>query len=294
MSRLGHGLREAREIVRETLEAWQDDGAVQWGAALAYYATLSLPPLVLLLLAGAGRIHGDEAARVELLSWSGRAFGPQGRAATRTIMENSPESVGVLGTGSAVLLLLVATGVFAQLQKAMNEIWDVEWPGGGVERFLRARGLGFLVVLVLGVLFAAAVTASTAIALVAPYLRQLVPGARLLLLVGNAGFSFAVVALLFAALFRVLPDVRISWRDVWVGAGVSALLFLVGNAALGLYLRVSTVGSAYGAAGSLLGLLVWIYYSAQVYFFGAEFTQVWARRYGGAIEPARGAVAKPR
>ncbi len=263
---------------------------MQWGAALAYYATLSIPPLVLILLLALGRVHGDAAARSALLGWSARVFGAEGFAVTRTVLENSPDDAAALGLGSGLVLLVVATGVFAQLQHAMNDIWGVEWPGGGVATFLRARLLAFVVVVVMGAVLVVAMTASTLVTALLPYLRRFLPGARLFIVPGNLAFSFVVVALLFAAFFRVLPDVRISWRDVWVGAAVSALLFLAGNALLGLYLRHFRLGSAYGAAGSLLGLLVWFYYSAQVYFFGAEFTQVWARRRGGAIEPARGAV----
>jgi len=263
---------------------------MQWGAALAYYATLSLPPLVLILLLVLGRVHGDAAARSALLGWSGRVFGPEGFAVTRTVLENSPDAGAALGVGSGLVLLVVATGVFAQLQHAMNDIWGVEWPGGGVTTFLRARLLGFVVVVVMGAVLVVAMTTSALITALLPYLRRFVPGAHLFIVPANLAFSFAVLALLFAALFRVLPDVRISWRDVRLGAVVSALLFLAGNALLGLYLSHFPLGTAYGAAGSLLALLVWIYYSAQVYFFGAEFTQVWARRHGGAIEPARGAV----
>lgn len=265
---------------------------MQWGAALAYYSTLSLPPLVLILLLALSRVHGDAAARSALLGWSGRVFGPEGLAVTRTVLQNSPDAGAAVGLGSGLLLLALATGVFAQLQHAMNEIWGVEWPGGGVATFLRARLLAFVVVLLLGAVLIVAMTASTLVTALLPHLRRFVPGSHLLIVPANLGFSFLVVALLFATFFRVLPDVRISWRDVWVGASVSALLFLAGNGLLGLYLRNVRIGSAYGAAGSLLGLLVWIYYSAQVYFFGAEFTQVWARRYGGAIEPARGAVTR--
>lgn len=287
-------LRDAKGLLKETLAEWRDDGAMQWGAALAYYAILSLPPLVLILLFLAGNIYGDATARLELLRWIERIFGDQGLAVTRMVLENRPEGAGFVGVGSGIFLVLVATGVFAQLQRAMNAIWGVEWPGASVTTLIRARALGFLVVLVLGAIFAAAVAASAAFGFVAPYAERLLPAAPTIFVVLNNAFTFVLVTILFASFFRVLPDVRISWRDVWVGAGVSALLFLAGNGLLTLYLRRSAVGSAYGAAGSLLGVLVWIYYSAQVYFFGAEFTQVWARRYGGALEPARGAVRKDR
>ena len=287
------GLAEAREILRETTREWLEDGAMQWGAALAYYAILSLPPLVLLLLLLTGEIYGDEAARSSLLRWTERVFGAQGLTVVRTVVENIPEEGGnALGVGSGLFLLAVATGVFAQLQRAMNAIWDVEWPGGGIRAFLRARLLGFLVVLVVGALFGAAVTASAAAGFVSTHLAAELPGTGILLTGLNLGASFVLLTLLFATFFRVLPDVEISWRDVWIGAGVSAFLFLMGNGLLALYLQRSDIGSAYGAAGSLLGFLVWAYYSAQVYFFGAEFTQVWARRYGGDLAPARGAVRR--
>lgn len=283
-------LREAKDVLGKTLREWRDDGAMQWGAALAYYAILSLPPLVLIILFLVGSVMGDAAARVELLRWIERLFGSQGLAVTRMILQNRPEGAGFVGLGSGLFLIVVATGVFSQLQRAMNSIWDVEWPGGSVLSLVRARLLGFLVVLVLGGVFAVAVSASALFGFLAPWVERILPGASTVFSLLNYAFTFFLVTLLFATFFRVLPDVRISWRDVWVGAAVSALLFLAGNAILTVYLRRSAIGSAYGAAGSLLGVLVWIYYSAQVYFFGAEFTQVWAHRYGGAIEPARGAV----
>lgn len=288
------GIQEVRDVLGETFSAWREDGAIHWGAALAYYAILSLPPLVLILLLAVGRVYGDITARKELLRWTGRIFGNQGVGAVRTILENAPASTGVVGVGSGLLLIALGTGVFAQLQKAMNHIWGVAWEGGGLASILRTRLLGFLVVLVLGLLFVLVVAVSAAVTFLTPYAERIFRGTATVVLGVNFALTFTVLTLLFATFFRILPDVRISWRDVWVGATVSAVLFLVGNTLLGIFFRMAEIGSAYGAAGSLLGVLMWVYYSAQVYFFGAEFTQVWARRYGGRIEPARGAMRRSR
>lgn len=287
MGEMDSKLRTAWELVRDTWKAWQADNATQWGAALAYYTILSFAPLVLILLSVARWVYDDATARAEIIQWTSRVFGPQGPALTRTIMEGSPESGTTIGVGSSLVLLFVATRVFAHLHQAMNHVWNLEPSKGGLKGLVRSRVRGFLMVLVLAGLLLLAVAASAIAAFLAPYVDRILPGSGVYLTTLNFLVSFGILTLLFASFFRLLPDVVIAWRDVWVGAAVSTTLFLVGNLLLGLYLSRAEVGSAWGAAGSFLGILVWVYYSAQAYFFGAEFTQVWSRRLGSKLEPRK-------
>ena len=291
---MNRGLEVAWELLRDAWRGWREDDAPQLGAALAYFTILSFAPLVLILLAVGGEVYGDAAARAEILQWTGRIFGPQGPEITRTVLEQTPESGTAVGIVSGLVLLFVATRVFTHLQRAMNHVWNVERSDGGLKGILRTRVRAFLMFLVLNVLLLVAVAGSAVLAFLAPYAERTLPGAGILLTVANLLLSFGLVTLLFAAFFRVLPDVVIAWRDVWVGAAVSAGLFLLGNAALGFYLTRADVGSAWGAAGSFLGILVWAYYSAQVYFFGAEFTESWSHHFGSRIEPGRKAVRTNR
>jgi membrane protein len=194
----------------------------------------------------------------------------------------------IIGLGA---LLFGATGALSQLQASLNRVWGVkpDPQAGGLKQFVLKRILSLAMVLVIGFLLLVALVVTTAVSAVS---ERWLPGSwsRPLLLVANQGADFAVVTLLFAALFKVLPDAKISWRDVWVGAGATALLFVLGKFALGFYLGRSDIGSAFGVAGSLALILVWIYYSGLILLLGAEFTQVWARRYGTEIQPAAGAV----
>lgn len=280
------------ELLRDAWRGWRRDNATQWGAALAYYAILSFAPLVLILLAVGRRVYGDVTARAQILEWTRRVFGPQGPELTRAIIEQTPESGAAVGIGSGLLLLFVATRVFTHLQIAMNHVWNVEVSGGSLMEILRTRARAFLMVVVLAALLLMAVAASAILAFLASYVDRLLPGSGIYLAVLNFLLSFALITLLFAAFFRILPEVVIAWRDVWVGAAVSTGLFLAGNGILGFYLTRVEIGSAWGAAGSFLGIMVWVYYSAQVYFFGVEFTEAWSHRFGSRIEPSRRAVRR--
>lgn len=285
-------LEATGEILRDAWQGWREDHATEWGAALAYYAILSFAPLVLILLAVAREVYGDEAARVEILRWTGRLFGPRAPDVARTIIEQTPESGAAIGIGSGLILLFVATRVFTHLQTAMNHVWNVEWSGGNLRGILRTRLRAFLMVLILAALLILAVAASGILVFLSSWVDRVLPGSGIYLIVLNFLLSFVFITVLFAAFFRILPDVVIAWRDVWVGAAVSAALFLVGNGILGFYLTRVDIGSAWEAAGSFLGILVWVYYSAQVYFFGVEFTEAWSRRFGARIVPGRRAVRK--
>lgn len=287
--------RSILDLFKETFREWQDDGALQLGAALAYYTVFSLAPMLLLVIAIAGLAYGREAVEGRLVEEIGGLVGTQGARMIQTMIANVGErgqSSGIAATILGVVTILFgATGVFAQLQRALNQIWDVEpKPGQGVRGLLRTRASSFGMVLGIGFLLLVALVVSAALSALGAWAEGLLPGSEWLVRTGNAVISFLVVALLFAMIFRVLPDVEISWKDVAFGALATALLFVVGKFLIGLYLGRSAVASTFGAAGALVVLLLWIYYSAQILFFGAELTQVWARRYGKRIEPSPHAV----
>lgn len=272
-------LGEVKALAVETFREWRDDDAMQWGAALSYYAALALAPLLVTLLALSGILLDEDAAQREILDFVSRRVGEQGETVARTILDGREGGL-FAGVSSGVLLLVGATGVFAQLQKALNELWGVA-VAGSIRRFLLSRVMGFLMVLGIGVLILAGLALQAVVAAL-----PTVGGLDRLL---NIGGSTALFTVVFAAVYKVLPDVDIRWTDVWVGAAVTATLFTMGQFLVGLYLGRSSVGSSYGAAGSLVAVLVWLYYSAHVFFFGAEFTQVWSRRHGRRICPVPGA-----
>ncbi|HYG62220.1 MAG TPA: YihY/virulence factor BrkB family protein [Thermoanaerobaculia bacterium] len=284
------------EMLKETFQEWKDDDALQLGAALAYYTIFSLAPMLLVVIAVAGLVWQREAVQGEIVHQIQGLVGQQGAEAIQTMIANAGrqgEKSGILATIIAVATILFgATGVFTQLQSSLNHIWDVEpKPGAGVRGLLKTRLLSFGMILAIGFLLLVSLVVSTALAAVGTYMTSLLPaGAEILMKALTFAVSFAVITVLFAMMYRFLPDVKIAWRDVWVGATVTALLFTIGKFLIGLYLGNSSVASTFGAAGSVIVLLLWIYYSTQILFFGAEFTQVYATRYGSRIEPDKDAV----
>lgn len=287
-------LKESWEVLKQAGLEWVEDNAARLGAALAFYSILSLAPLVVIAIAIAGMVFGEEAARGQLMTQIQGMVGSEGAEAIQSMIANADKpKAGILATILGVVMLLFgAGGVFGQLQDAMNTIWEVEpKQGGGVWGFIKNRFLSFAMVLGTGFLLLVSLVISAAIAGVGSYLGHLLPGLEPVGHVANFLASLLVVTLLFALIFKVLPDAKVAWRDVWIGAALTALLFTVGKFLIGLYLGKSGIGSTYGAAGSLVVLVVWIYYSAQILFFGAELTQVYAKRYGAQIVPKEGAVA---
>ena len=272
-------LSEARDLVVETWHEWNEDDAMQWGAAVSYYAALSLAPLLVTVVALAGLAFETGALRGRLVDQLGQWIGEDGASMAQQVLITQ-QGQAFAGVTSGVLALVGATAVFGQLQKALNQLWDVRGEGG-IRRMLKTRLLGFAMIFCFGLLFLSALAMQAVLAA----LPEWGPSGRLF----NFGGSVALFTLLFAAVYQILPDVDIRWRDVWVGAAVTAVLFSLGQLAVGLYLGRSSVGSSYGAAGSLVAVLVWLYYSSLVAFFGAEFTQVWARHRGQRIRPIRGA-----
>ena len=278
------------EILKEAAIEWDRDGVSRLAAALAYYAIFSLAPLLIIVIAIAGLLFGREAAQGEIVSQVQGLIGRQGAEAVETMLRAASRPVsGVIATVVGLItLFLGATGVFGQLQSGLNAVWGVSpKPGRIVKGLIRTRIVSFTMVLGVGFLLLVSLVVNAALAAFNTFVENRLPPPPL---VGwdvvNSGASFLLITLLFAMIYRFLPDVDIPWRDVWLGGAVTSLLFTVGKYLIGLYLGNSSVGSAYGAAGTLAVLLIWIYYSAQIFYFGAEVTQAYANRFGTPIRPA--------
>lgn len=280
-------------LLKEAFKEWQEDEALQLGAALAYYTVFSVAPMLLVVIAVAGLVFGREAVQGQLDNQIQGLVGAQGADAIQAMVANAGKhGGGAWATVVAVATILFgATGVFTQLQTTLNHIFDVKAkPGQGLKGLLHARAAAFGMLLGIGFLLLVSLVISAALAAAGNYLLRVFPGAEFLLQALNFVVSLAVITVLFAMIFRFLPDVKIAWRDVWFGAAVTALLFTIGKTLIGLYLGNSSVASVYGAAGSLVVVLLWAYYSSQILFFGAELTEVWARHRGAHIVPDKHAV----
>lgn len=281
-------------LLKDTFQKWSTDKAPRLGAALSYYTVFSLVPLLVLTIAIAGLVFGKDAAQHAMMAQIESLVGPQSAAAIQQMLEIAQKpSSGALASLIAIgTLLLGASGVFAQLQDALNTVWDVEPKAGrGIRGVIKDRFFSFMAVLGTGFLLLVSLVLSAALAAFGKLFMNWLPGQEAVLHLANFTISFGVITLLFAMMFKLLPDAKIAWRDVWIGAGLTSLLFTIGKLLIGLYLGKSDVGSAYGAAGSLVILLVWVYYSSQILLFGAEFTSVYANRYGSRIVAATKSAA---
>lgn len=280
-------------ILKETGADWSNDNATRLAAALAYYTVLSIAPLLVLAVSIAGLVFGEEAAKGQIASELAGVVGPQAGEGIQTVLTHakSPEK-GALGSIlGGVVLLFGASGVFGELQSSLNTIWEVApKPGRGIWGFLRQRFFSFSMVLGVAFLLLVSLVLSAALAGLGRVLEGSLPGGAQLWQVVNFIISLSLITALFALLFKVVPDANVQWKDVWVGAAVTAVLFVIGKFALGVYLGRASVASPYGAAGSIIVLVIWVYYAAQILFLGAEFTQVFARRRGARIEPSSHAV----
>lgn len=284
--------REALDLLKETGNSWLDDKAMRLAASLAFYTLLSLAPLLVLVVSLAGLVFGDEAARGGVAGQISGLVGEQSADAIQTILANAKKpSSGVLGTVFGVSLLLFgASGVFGELQEAMNVIWEVQpKPGRGVLGLVRDRFFSFTMVLGVAFLLLVSLVFGAALAAMGRFFAAALPGGETLWQAVNAGVSFAVVTGLFATIFKVVPDVKVAWRDVLGGAALTALLFTAGKLLIGLYLGKSGVASPFGAAGSIVVIVIWVYYSAQILFFGAELTRAYARHRGAKVVPTENA-----
>jgi membrane protein len=281
------------DLLKEIFSEWSEDKAARLAAALAYYITFSLAPLLLIVIAIVGLLFGEEAVQGRVVEQIQGLVGPDGAQLVQTMLQSTRQSGSniVATLIGIVTLLLGATGVFVQLQDALNTIWEVApKPGRGVLGMVKDRLLSFTMLLGIGFLLLVSLAVSAGLAALSSFLGDLLPGLFEVAKVLDFVISLGVITLLFAMIYKFLPDVKIRWGDVWVGAAVTSLLFTVGKFLIGLYLGYSSAASVYGAAGSLAVLLIWIYYTAQIVLLGAEFTQVYAKRYGSRIVPGADAV----
>jgi membrane protein len=280
-------------LLSATYTKWVEDHAQGLGAALAFYTVFALTPLLLIVIAMAGLVFGQEAAEGHIIGQIQGLVGEDSAKAIQGMLEYARQpSTGLIATGLAVVTFLFgATGVFAQLQEALNTIWGVETkPGLGIIQTLKDRFISFVTVLGSGFLLLVSLVLSAGLAAVGHTLEVLLPASEVILQAINFLVSFVVITLLFAMIYKMLPDVPVSWSDVWIGAGMTSLLFTIGKFLISAYLGKSEVGLAYGAAGSLIVILLWVYYASQIFLFGAEFTVVYAASHGSRLQPAANAM----
>jgi membrane protein len=287
-------IRDLFAVLKETWEEFNADKVPRLGAALAYFTIFSLAPLLIVVIGIAGFFLGGDNAQAELLALANEYLGAQGAAVVADLIANATQpGSGLIATTIGVgTLLFGASNLFAQLQGTLNTIWGVEpRPDRGVLGMVRDRSLAFAFVLGSGFLLLAVMVAGAVLNVLNRQVGEVVPNQLMFDEVLNRSGSLVLTTLLFAVIYKVVPDARVAWRDVLLGAFVTAVLFSIGRFFLGWYLSTSGTSSVYGAAGSLVVLLFWIFISAQIFFLGAEFTQVVARKRGAPIRPARNAVA---
>ena len=290
-------LNDTWAIIKETAGDWSADKASRLAAALAYYSLLSLAPLLVIVIAIAGFFLGHDAASGRVAGELGAVVGSEPAQGIQSVVASAhAPSTGLFSTIVGIATLFVgASGVFGELQSSLNTIWEVKpKPGRGILGELKDRFLSFTMVLGVAFLLLISLVLSSLLSAIGTRFSGALPGGEALWQMINFGFSLAVVTLLFALIFKYIPDAKIAWRDVWLGAAVTAVLFTIGKFLLGLYLGKAAVGSSYGAAGSIIALVVWVYYAAQILFLGAEFTQVQARSRGREIRPNENAVPQPK
>ncbi len=281
-------------VFRQTIAEWQRDKVSRLAAALAYYTTFSLAPILVIVIAVASFLFEQSTVQTRVIEQLQGLLGQNGADLVQEMLVSAQANEGdgfwatVISVG---LLILGASGLFIQLQDALNTVWNLEIkPDAGLWRLIRDRLLSFGMILVIGFLLLVSLLLSAALAAISGLFGDTLFGWDLGWRILNAAVSFGIITLLFGLIYKILPDATVSWRDVRVGAAMTALLFTLGKSLIGIYLGNSSVASAYGAAGSFVVLLLWIYYSAQILLFGAEFTQVYASRFGSDIQPAKTAV----
>lgn len=296
-------------LVKQAAADWVDDRATSMGAAIAFYTIFSLAPLLLIAIAVAGLVFGEDAARGAVVEQLGGMVGEAGAKGIQAVLDaaRSPAG-GVAGTIAGVATLIIgASTVFAELQSDLDQIWKVPptRQNNGIAGVVRTRLLSFGMILGIGFLLIVSLLASAAIAALGKWWGGWFGEAEALLQVVNAAVSFAVITLLFAMIFKIMPNVRIGWGDVWIGAAVTSVLFTIGKSLIGLYIGKTALASSFGAAGTFVVVIVWVYYSSLVFLLGAEFTQAYARSHGSrrgdgarpappAARPSGGAAASGR
>ncbi|RUX02035.1 MAG: YihY/virulence factor BrkB family protein [Mesorhizobium sp.] len=269
-------------LVRESAVGFVNDNALSHGAAIAFYATTSLAPILLIVVAIAGLAFGHEAAQVALSAQLSGLMGPESADLLRSVLASaSRKSSGTLAALIGIATLLVtASGVFGEMQQSLNTIWKVEPQGVSLSRLMRARAASLGLVAALGFMLLVSLAASAAIAVLGDIINAHMPFGALILAAINLVSSFVLISMMFAAIYKILPDRNLTWRDVGIGAVVTAFLFTVGKSFIGWYIGSSAIASSYGAAGGLLVILLWVYYSAEIFLLGAEFTRAYSVRHG--------------
>jgi membrane protein len=273
-------------LLGESIQQWSLHKGPRLGAALAFYTLLSLTPLLLVIVSIGGLVFGRQAAQSQIVWQVEDMVGPSGAKAIQSLLEGARHTGhGVLATGLGLLTLLFgASGVLIELRDALNTIWDIPpSTAKGLQSVLamvKERLFSFALVMATGFLLIVSLAVNAAVAAVGQYAAQLLPASEGILQAANTLLSLVVITSLFAAIYRIMPDARIEWRDVWLGAAVTSLLFTAGKFVIGLYLGKATFASTYGAAASIVVLIVWVYYSGQIFFLGAEFTKAFAGHYG--------------
>lgn len=290
--------RRALSIAKQTLNEFLGHQPFQMAAALSYYMLLSLAPMLLVVVGIAGLVFGHEASSGQLVHKLQTVVGRQSAAAIQSILAHaSKPGSGIVSTAVGVVMLLIgASSVFVQLQTDLNRIWNVTPSSsrGMIGAFLRGRLLSLAMVLSLGFLLLVSLLVSAVISGLHNYLAHLFPGAVLMLSLVNEGVSLGLITAIIAMIFYFLPDAAVAWRDVWAGAFITSLLFTVGKYLIGLYLGNAGISSVYGAAGSLVVLMIWVYYASLIFFLGAEITRVYAARRSAIRQKKAGLGSRPR
>lgn len=277
---------DIQALLSESFDEWSKHKAPRLGAALAFYTLLSLTPLLLVVVAIVGLVFGHKAAEQEIVQQVQMLVGAQGAKAIEAVLQGSRNTThGVIATLVGIVTLFFgASGVLIELRDALNTIWEVPTPAlagwGKITGFIKQRLFSFAIVLAIGFLLVVSLAVSAWIAALGELSESIVPGEEILLNVVNALVSFIVITGLFAAIYKIMPDVRIEWRDVMLGGAATSLLFTLGKLILGIYLGKASIASTYGAAASIVVLVIWVYYSGQIFFFGAELTRSFANHYG--------------
>lgn len=281
------------ELLKQTYTDWNEDKAPRLGAALAYYTVFSIAPLLVVVISIAGLVFGEEAVRGEISREIGRIVGSQAAQFIEAMLEGARKpTASIIATAVGIVtLILGAMGVFGQLQDALNTIWEVRpKPGLTLLQTVKARLTPFVMLIGVSFLLLTSLLATAAIAALGNWMSSVLPLPEFVMQAVNLVIGFGIITVMFAMMFKILPDVEIQWHDVWIGAAVTAFLFLIGQLGLSWYVGKTAAESTYGAAGSLVAVLLWVYWTSQIFFFGAEFTQVYASRFGSRLQPSHNAI----
>jgi membrane protein len=281
-------LKSLYDIAYSVVMVWTNANASAMGAAVAFYTIFAIAPLFILVLALAGVLFGHDAAKNELFDEISNLIGKNGSQSVQSILiaADRPKASLFATIVGFITLFIGASSVFIQLQQALNAIWNVRLKATGLRRFLKYRILSFVALLGIGFLLLVSLIISAVLDALDKWIGGIVPAHIFFWHVLDFAASLGIITLLFAMIFKMLPDVRIAWRDVWIGSLITALLFTIGKYLLGAYLGRGSLSSAYGAAGSFVVVLLWVYYSAQILLLGAAFVRVYAERYGSNSRPA--------